>query len=98
MATIEVRCSGDAQTGWTCRVALNEGPRRVSSHEVGVRSADLRRLAPSASDPTGLVEQSFAFLLEREPPGSILRTFDLMEIGRYFPEYETTMRERLGAS
>jgi hypothetical protein len=40
-----------------------------------------------------LVERSFAFLLEREPPGSILRSFDLLEIARYFPEYEATIRQ-----
>ena len=94
MTTIAVRCSGNAPAGWTCRVTLTDGPRPVSSHEVRVRAADLRRLAPSSSDPTDLVERSFAFLLERESPGSILRAFDLMEIARYFPEYEATIRGR----
>jgi len=35
------------------------------------------------------VKASFAFLLEREPPGSILHSFDLTEIARYFPEYDS---------
>ena len=43
----------------------------------------------------GLVEASFAFLLERETKESILREFDLPVIGRYFPEYEPEIGRRL---
>jgi hypothetical protein len=42
-----------------------------------------------------LVRCSFAFLLEREPPTSILRTFSLEQIGDYFPEYRDTIRRTL---
>jgi hypothetical protein len=35
-----------------------------------------------------VIARSFAFLLEREPNTSILRTFDLSVIQRYFGEYE----------
>jgi hypothetical protein len=42
-----------------------------------------------------LVEKSFEFLLEREPNTSILRSFDLPAIQRYFPEYERTIRTML---
>lgn len=41
-----------------------------------------------------LVRESFAFLLEREPPTSILPRFSLDVIGRYFPEYQSEMRRR----
>ena len=37
---------------------------------------------------------SLAFLLEREPPTSILRRFGLEVIGTYFPEYPGEMRRR----
>jgi hypothetical protein len=47
------------------------------------------------TDDETLVRRSFAFLLEREPAGSILRRFDLPVIGRYFPEYEQEIRRRL---
>ena len=51
----------------------------------------------TARNPSGTpVEESFAFLLEREPRESILRRFDLPVIGRYFPEYEVEVRRRLG--
>lgn len=93
--SIDVACTGDARSGWTCFVAIRDGPA-VSEHEVRVTPSDLTRLAPAAVDTSDLVERSFAFLLERESPSSILRTFELTEIGRYFPDYEATIRRSAG--
>jgi hypothetical protein len=42
------------------------------------------------------LEESFRFLLEREPNTSILPSFGLLLIGRYFPEYQQEIRARLG--
>jgi hypothetical protein len=39
-----------------------------------------------------LVRKSFQFLLQREPKESILASFNLRVIKRYFPEYEDEMR------
>jgi len=41
------------------------------------------------------VERSFKFLLQRESNTSILRSFELSDISRYFPEYEKTIQEML---
>jgi hypothetical protein len=95
---IDVRCDRGAAGGWICSVTLRDGARATSRHEVTVAADDLARLAPGTSDPARLVEASLHFLLEREPPSAILRTFDLPAIGRYFPEYEREIRHRLGAS
>ncbi len=89
--SVDVACTGNPRAGWTCFVAIRDGAT-VSEHEVRVTHADLDRFDPAATDPTDLVERSFAFLLEREPPSSILRSFDLPVIGRYFPDYEATIR------
>lgn len=35
-----------------------------------------------------IIEQSFIFLLQREPNTSILRKFDIEVIANYFPEYK----------
>jgi hypothetical protein len=35
-----------------------------------------------------IIEQSFIFLLQREPNTSILRKFDIKVIANYFPEYK----------
>jgi hypothetical protein len=89
---VDVRCEPKpGGTGWTCRVTVG-GPGAPTTHDVAVSATDLARLAPGADSPEGLVRRSFAFLLVREPKGSILRRFDLIEIGRYFPEYEPTIR------
>jgi hypothetical protein len=95
MTSIDVACAGTRADSWTCSVTLRDGGREVSSHRVTVAARDLDRLAPGAEDPVSLVESSFAFLLERESPQSILRWFELIEIGRYFPEYETDIRRRM---
>ena len=78
--------------GWTCRVHVSDPDGSSTEHEVAVARDDLARLAPGAVDPTELVRRSFAFLLAREPKESILRSFDLPVIGRYFPEYEREIR------
>jgi len=55
-------------------------------------------LVGASVPPMRLIEESFRFLLEREPNTSILSTFDLPVIGRYFPEYEREIARRLSAS
>jgi hypothetical protein len=62
---------------------------------VTVAPADLERLDPGAPDPERLIRAAFDFLLEREPASSILRSFDLLVIGRYFPGWEADVRGRL---
>ena len=78
--------------GWTCGVLVTDEDGSSSEHDVAVARDDLARLAPGADDPVDLVRRSFVFLLAREPKESILRSFDLPVIGRYFPEYEREIR------
>jgi hypothetical protein len=92
---VRIDCT-PANEGWACEVHVLSGTSS-SEHTVRVHLSDLDDLTPGATDPTGLVEASFAFLLEREPPESILRDFDLRTISRYFPEYESEIRGRIAA-
>ncbi len=64
-------------------------------HQVCLQDQDRLRLAGRNISPDKLIEESFRFLLEREPNTSILRSFELPVIGRYFPEYEHEIRRRL---
>ncbi|MGH7971222.1 MAG: hypothetical protein ACREIC_21085 [Limisphaerales bacterium] len=66
----------------------------MTHHHVRVTQSDLARLGEGRS-AEDLLRESFAFLLEREPNTSILASFDLPLIGRYFPEYEDEIRSRL---
>jgi hypothetical protein len=82
-------------TGWRLTVTVTEGARQTR-HEVTLDRATYQRLTGGQVPPEALVRESFAFLLEREPQESILRTFDLPMVGRYFPSYEPEIRRRLG--
>ena len=64
------------------------------SFDVGVSDSDADQLAPGV-DAKELVRESFRFLLEREPPESILSRFDLPVIERYFPNYRGEIARRL---
>jgi hypothetical protein len=98
MTAVAVRCDGSPSAGWSCSVTLSEGGVDVSEHVVRVSASDLRRLSTSAPEPTALVRASFKFLLERESPQMILRSFDLLDIARYFPGYEQAIRRRVRVS
>jgi hypothetical protein len=91
MTDIEVT-SRTRTYGWTCRVLVTDDDGSTSEHDVAVAREDLARLAPGADDPIDLVRRSFEFLLAREPKESILRSFDLPVIGRYFPEFVRVIR------
>lgn len=91
--TIDVRCGRDGP-GWLCLVRVREGAF-ATEHRVTVAAADLSRLDPGASDPERLVRAAFEFLLEREPASSILRSFELPVIGRYFAGWESGVVGRI---
>ncbi|MFL5681505.1 MAG: hypothetical protein ACJ77B_12990 [Chloroflexota bacterium] len=90
--TIDVSCERATDT-WSCHVRVTERGT-TTEHDVRVATVDLARLDAAASEPDDLVRRSFEFLLAREPRESILRSFDLPVIGRYFPEYEREIRGR----
>ena len=90
---VDVRCGREGDR-WLCLVRVREGPF-ATEHRVTVAPADLIRLDPTAADPERLVRTAFTFLLERESASSILRSFDLPVIGRYFPGWESDVRARL---
>jgi hypothetical protein len=95
MSTIEVTCR-PTTGGWRCDVAVDDG-RTAGRHTVTVATDDADRLAAAhdAAAVERLVHETFAFLLEREPRASILATFDLTVVGRYFPAYEAEIARRL---
>jgi len=87
---VTCRQAGD---GWQCDVKVGTDPG-ATEHRVAVTPDVLQRLRPGANDPEQLVRDSFAFLLERETRESILRSFELPVIGRYFPEWQAEISRR----
>jgi hypothetical protein len=80
--------------GFACEVVVGRDAA-ATRHSVTVRREDLANLAPGQDDPDRLVRASFDYLLAREPRESILRSFDLSVIERYFPGYSATIRGRM---
>ena len=83
---IEVRRTSDGDPlGFTVAVREGKGETR---HHVTMSRETFRRLAAGRHTDETLVEAAFRFLLDREPKESILRTFDVTVIARYFPDFE----------
>ncbi|WP_189524728.1 hypothetical protein [Methylophilus medardicus] len=67
----------------------------VTTHQVSVKPEYAGPLLDATHNAAALVEASFAFLLDRESNTSILRSFDLSIIERYFPEYPQAINRYL---
>jgi hypothetical protein len=61
---------------------------RRHAWRVGVPAELADRLA---ADSGKVAEATIAFLLDREPPGSILAAFECSVVPRYFPDYEAEL-------
>ena len=73
----------------TYDVTITADDGQQTSHRVWVPPAILTDLGLSEAQEPVLVRASMAYLLEREPPSSILPQFGLDEIARFFPNYPT---------
>jgi hypothetical protein len=93
MADIKVTTT-ERSDAYECQVTVSERGSETR-HQVTLRKADCERLAGDKASPETLVTESFRFLLERESKESILRSFELTVISRYFPEYEREISKRL---
>jgi hypothetical protein len=67
----------------------------TTTHRVTVSSGYYQKLSGGKVPPEDLIRKSFEFLLQREDNTSILRSFDLPTIARYFPEYESVIKTLL---
>jgi hypothetical protein len=72
-------------------VTVREGDSSTD-HAVTLSAADLERLGAGRT-PEAFVRDCFVFLLQREPKESILPSFDVSAIGRYFPDFESRIAD-----
>ena len=93
MAEISVS-RADAPEGWLLMVRVSERGS-ATKHRVSLSRDYHLKLTQGCATPEQLAEASFAFLLEREPKESILRSFEMPVIARYFPEYERRIGDYL---
>jgi hypothetical protein len=71
------------------------GAAQPTLHSIAAGVGDVEYLTGGKANAERLIEESFRFLLERESNTSILRSFRITDISRYFPEYEREIRRRL---
>ena len=62
------------------------------THTVTITDQSLNDLTDNNVTKTQLLEFSFKFLLEREPNTSILSSFDINAISKYFSDYGDKVR------
>ena len=72
------------------------GTSRATTHHVDVPAGLAVKLGGAGTSDERLVEESFRYLLEREPNTSILRDFSIDRIGDYFPGWADEVTRRLG--
>jgi hypothetical protein len=86
--TIEVDRSDVEQFLSRFRVVVIDDDGSSSQHDVTLSGSDFERLGSRYPTPEAFIESCFAFLLAREPKEQILPSFDVSQIGSYFPEFE----------
>ncbi|MDA1311847.1 MAG: hypothetical protein O2968_00800 [Acidobacteria bacterium] len=91
-ATIEVEAISSGEYNVVVKESGGE-----TRHRVRVDPGYAQKLTGGTASTTAstleLLRRSFEFLLEREPKESILGSFDLPLIGRYFAEYERVIAD-----
>lgn len=85
-AIIDVKRTADSDV-LEFDIVVREGEGE-SRHHVTMTRAVAERLTAGHHTPERCIEAAFRFLLDREPKDSILGTFDVTVIARYFPEFE----------
>ncbi len=84
MIDVKLTNSGDP---FEFDVAVREGDTETR-HRVTMTESTYRALTSEGVGPERCVEAAFKFLLDREPKESILSSFDITVISRYFPSFE----------
>lgn len=74
------------------RVTIQEGGSQTR-HTVTMERGAYEKLAASRVGPSDCVHAAFQFLLDHEPKESILSSFDITVIGKYFPDFENRLPE-----
>ena len=92
MSDIEVRTVDVERLASRFGVRVTDDDGSATEHDVSLSAADRERLDAGYPDPEAFIRACFMFLLEREPKGSILPSFDVSQIATYFPEFEATIR------
>ena len=67
--------------------------KMVTEHTVIISDQTLHKLTKNLKTKEELLKFSFEFLLEKEDNTSILETFELLEILKYFPDFSSHIEQ-----
>lgn len=87
MTEVNIKEQKQINRGWEFLVEIIDEESK-SEIKITLDKDYWERLTGAVHLPDKLISKSVEFLLQREPKESILKEFNLQEIGRYFPEYE----------
>jgi hypothetical protein len=91
VAEVRVERTEEDDDGFRFRVSVEEAGSSTE-HDVSLTRRYYEEAGGGAESPSRFVERCFGYLLEREPKESILRRFDVRDIGSYFPGFEEEIR------
>ena len=75
-------------------VTVREGSSQTR-HSVTMKRKTYEKLTSGRVGAQECVRAAFAFLLDHEPKESILTSFDVTVISRYFPDFEGQLKKYL---
>lgn len=83
------------ENGWVFVVKISAKDGSLTRHVVTVDDDHWKKLTYQNFDQQALAEKSIEFLLARESKESILPEFNLSDIQKYFPDYESFIQEQV---
>lgn len=92
MEPIQIFKKTDGPTYWEFLVLLGHEDRDVG-FLVKADKQHWEEITNGRYKPERLIQKTFKFLLKKQSKYSILRSFNLREVQRSFPEYEEEMRK-----
>ena len=78
----------DNRWSYLVEVTESDGSGSQTRHKVSMDKEYYEKISTGIIGPEDFVKKSFEFLLKREDKDSILKEFDIKQVGDYFPEYE----------
>jgi len=85
----------DNRWSYLVEVTESDGSGSQTRHKVSMDKEYYEKISTGVIGPEDFVKKSLEFLLKREDKNSILKEFNINQIGEYFPEYETEIKRTI---
>ena len=82
----------DNRWSYLVEVTESDGGGSQTRHKVSMDKEYYEKISNGIIGPEDFVKESFEFLSKREDKDSILKEFNIKQIGEYFPEYESEIK------